>query len=301
MPVAHTRHAPAPSHMPSVPQVESACCAHSSSGSVPFVTGRQRPSAAVVLLFEQALQPSVQADSQQTLSTQKPLAHSAAAVQLVPLPAPVGVSDPPSEASFPASVVPPPPVPAEPPVPAAPPLPPVPVVPLVPAPPVPATLPPVPAVVPPVPAPPVPPTLPPVPAVVPPVPATPPLPAVPVVPPLPPTAPPVPPTLPPAPAVVPAEPVVPPLPPTLPPVPPRPAAPDPALSMPPSEVGPPPPPPHEANPRRLAIVRALTPSGSKERFAMQFIVCLLNADRYDEMRCIAKTFCCLPNDPRRRQ
>jgi hypothetical protein len=70
MPVAHTRHAPAPSHIPSVPQVDGASCAHSSSGSVPFVTGRQRPSVAPVFPFEQALQLSVHADSQQTPSTQ---------------------------------------------------------------------------------------------------------------------------------------------------------------------------------------------------------------------------------------
>src|SRR4029079_573357 len=157
MPLAHARHAPAPSHMPSLPHVDGACCAHSSSGSVPFVTGRQRPSAAAVLLFEQALQLSVQADSQQTPSTHSLLAHCAAVVQLVPFPAPVGVSGPPASTSPP-----PPPVPAEPPVPPDPPVPvvpaepPVPVVPPVPAtpiaPPVPATLPPVPAVLPPVPA-----------------------------------------------------------------------------------------------------------------------------------------------------
>src|SRR5262245_60195784 len=123
MPVPHTRHAPAPSHMPSVPQVDGACCAHSLSGSVPFVTGRQRPSAAPVLLFAQALQLSVQADSQQKPSTQKPLPHSAAAVQLVPLPAPVGVSVPPSSPPAPAVPPPPPVAPAEPPAPADPPVP----------------------------------------------------------------------------------------------------------------------------------------------------------------------------------
>ena len=79
VPDCHLRQAPAPSHVPSSPQLEAASCAHSLSGSVPAVTARQRPSAAPVLAFAQALQAPPQADSQQTPSTQKPLAHSAAA------------------------------------------------------------------------------------------------------------------------------------------------------------------------------------------------------------------------------
>jgi hypothetical protein len=45
MPAIHLRHAPVPLHMPSVPQVDGACCGHSSSGSEPAGIGRQRPSA----------------------------------------------------------------------------------------------------------------------------------------------------------------------------------------------------------------------------------------------------------------
>ena len=59
--------------------------AHSLSGSVPPVTGRHRPLAAPVLALEQALQRSAQADSQQTPSTQSPLAHWLAAVHAPPL------------------------------------------------------------------------------------------------------------------------------------------------------------------------------------------------------------------------
>jgi hypothetical protein len=43
MPEPHLRHAPAPSHIPSFPQVDVASCMHSPSGSVPPVIGRQRP------------------------------------------------------------------------------------------------------------------------------------------------------------------------------------------------------------------------------------------------------------------
>jgi hypothetical protein len=59
--------------------------AHSLSGSVPAVTGRQRPSATPVLTFAQALQRVAQADSQQTPSTQSPLAHWLAAEHDAPL------------------------------------------------------------------------------------------------------------------------------------------------------------------------------------------------------------------------
>jgi hypothetical protein len=80
----HRRQAPAPSQVPSSPQVEGCSCMHSSSGSVPPTIARQRPSAAVVLLAAQAKQPPVHADSQQTLSTQLPLPHSPAAAQAAP-------------------------------------------------------------------------------------------------------------------------------------------------------------------------------------------------------------------------
>jgi hypothetical protein len=59
--------------------------AHSLSGSVPPVTGRQRPSAAPVLALEQALQRVAQVDSQQTPSTQSPLAHWLPALHAPPL------------------------------------------------------------------------------------------------------------------------------------------------------------------------------------------------------------------------
>jgi hypothetical protein len=44
VPVAHRRQAPAPSHMPSRPQVDCDWDAQSPSGSEPPVIGRQRPS-----------------------------------------------------------------------------------------------------------------------------------------------------------------------------------------------------------------------------------------------------------------
>src|SRR5262245_47634012 len=114
MPEAHLRQAPAPSHSPSFPQVDVASCMHSLSGSVPPVTGRQRPFAWPVFAFAHAIQPAPHAVSQQTPSAQKPLAQSAAVVQEAPFAA----------ASAPASIAPPVPaalVPAAPVVPAAPP------------------------------------------------------------------------------------------------------------------------------------------------------------------------------------
>ena len=70
VPAIHLRQAPAPSHMPSSPQLEASAAVHSLSGSLPAVMGRQRPSAAPVLVLAQALQRPVQAVSQQTPSTQ---------------------------------------------------------------------------------------------------------------------------------------------------------------------------------------------------------------------------------------
>ena len=75
VPAEYNRQAPAPSHMPSFPQVEVASCAHSLSGSVPAAIGKQEPFAPPVLVFEQAEQRPEHADSQQTPSTQKALAH----------------------------------------------------------------------------------------------------------------------------------------------------------------------------------------------------------------------------------
>jgi len=68
--------------------VAAASCAQSPSGSVPPVTGRHRPSGWPVFAFEQALQPPAHVDSQQTPSTQLPVAHSPAA----PHGAPPGLS-----------------------------------------------------------------------------------------------------------------------------------------------------------------------------------------------------------------
>jgi hypothetical protein len=76
LPDCHLRQAPAPSHWPSSPQVETSSAVHSPSGSVPAVTARQRPLAAPVLAFAQALQAPLHADSQQTPSTQLPVVHS---------------------------------------------------------------------------------------------------------------------------------------------------------------------------------------------------------------------------------
>ena len=76
--------APAPSHCPSRPQVDADSWVQSPSGSVPPVTGRQRPSGWPVLAFEHAVHPAVHVDSQQTPSTQLALAHSPAAAQVAP-------------------------------------------------------------------------------------------------------------------------------------------------------------------------------------------------------------------------
>jgi hypothetical protein len=84
VPVPHFRHAPAPSHCPSSPQLEAVSCGHSPSGSVPALIERQRPFVCPVLALEQALQAPVQADSQQTASMQLPVAQSPGAVQLAP-------------------------------------------------------------------------------------------------------------------------------------------------------------------------------------------------------------------------
>jgi hypothetical protein len=80
------RQAPAPSHMPSWPQLDCVSCEHSLSGSVPATIGRQKPSPAEVFAFAQAEQAPAQADSQQTASTQKLLEQSPDAVQLAPSP-----------------------------------------------------------------------------------------------------------------------------------------------------------------------------------------------------------------------
>src|SRR5580692_8486593 len=184
----HLRQAPAPSHMPSNPQLVCVSAAHSLSGSLPAVTGRQRPSAAPVLALAQALQRPAQAVSQQTPSTQNPLRQSVAALQRPPLPPSTRLSLPASVAPLPAAAS----MPAAPPMPAMPPAPPLPFRPA--APPVPET-PPVPPVAT-APASPPAPTVPPVP--VPPVlTAPPPVPSLPASPAPPSPVPPVPPPPPP--------------------------------------------------------------------------------------------------------
>jgi hypothetical protein len=84
VPEDHLRQAPAPSHSPSSPQVDADSWVQSPLGSVPFETGRQRPSGWPVLALEQAEQRPAHAVSQQTLSTQFPLAHSPPPPQLAP-------------------------------------------------------------------------------------------------------------------------------------------------------------------------------------------------------------------------
>ena len=81
---SHCRHDPDPLQKPSVPQVDGAVAAQSLSGSVPPVTGRQRPFVWPVLPNAHAWHPLAQEDSQQTLSTQLPLMHSPPTAQVVP-------------------------------------------------------------------------------------------------------------------------------------------------------------------------------------------------------------------------
>jgi hypothetical protein len=85
VPAGQRRHAPAPSHVPSSPQLNVVCCGHSLPGSVPAVIGRHRPLAAPVIVPTHAVQPAVHAVSQHTPSTQLPLAHSVPAAHTVPL------------------------------------------------------------------------------------------------------------------------------------------------------------------------------------------------------------------------
>jgi hypothetical protein len=72
-PAPTLRHAPLPSHVPSLPHglagVAAVSSAHASWGSVPLATGAQVPSSPPVMAAEQASQPS-HALSQQTPSMQ---------------------------------------------------------------------------------------------------------------------------------------------------------------------------------------------------------------------------------------
>jgi len=87
VPEAHIWQLPAPSHSPSVPQVDAACIVHWALGSVPAATGPQVPSTPLPFLAAvHAVQVAVQAVLQQAPSTQKPDEHCDAIVQAEPLP-----------------------------------------------------------------------------------------------------------------------------------------------------------------------------------------------------------------------
>jgi hypothetical protein len=72
VPAGWRRHAPAPSHPPARPQVDAAWAGHSPAGSCAAAMGLQVPSDPARL---QAKQGCVQAEAQQTPSTQDPLLH----------------------------------------------------------------------------------------------------------------------------------------------------------------------------------------------------------------------------------
>jgi hypothetical protein len=82
VPLAYMRHAPPPSQVPSVPQVEAPLSAHWPRGSSPAATSVHVPAVPVRL---QERQLPVQAVRQQAPCSQKPLPHSAAVVQAAPL------------------------------------------------------------------------------------------------------------------------------------------------------------------------------------------------------------------------
>src|SRR5947207_3617281 len=112
VPEAYLRQAPVPSQTPSVPQLCAPMSSHSLRGSVPRSASMQVPTAPCRAQVRQA---SVQALSQQTPSTQNPLAHSVASRHDVPSdcrppvsapePSPPGPSfDDPSAAPAPVSI-----------------------------------------------------------------------------------------------------------------------------------------------------------------------------------------------------
>jgi hypothetical protein len=82
VPLAYNRHAPPPSHAPSVPQVDAPLSAHWPSGSAPAGTSVHVP---VVPASPHDRQAPVHAVRQQVPCSQKPLAHSAAVVHEAPL------------------------------------------------------------------------------------------------------------------------------------------------------------------------------------------------------------------------
>ena len=81
VPGPHLRHAPAPSQLPSRPQVVGAEAVQSLRASDPDTAGVQVPR---VPTPAQVMQAPVQAVAQQTPSTQKPLWQPPASVQAVP-------------------------------------------------------------------------------------------------------------------------------------------------------------------------------------------------------------------------
>jgi hypothetical protein len=96
VPIAYSRHAPLPSHAPSVPHDEAPWSAHWPSGSVPATTLPHTPSApAPLAALLHAWQVPPQAVLQQTPLAQKPLAHWSPAVHAAPFPF-VGVQVPPA-------------------------------------------------------------------------------------------------------------------------------------------------------------------------------------------------------------
>jgi hypothetical protein len=82
VPCAYLWQAPAPSQVPSLPQVGAPSSAHSLAGSVPAATGEQVPILPATL---QAWQVPLHAVSQQAPSMQWPVAHSPPAVQSAPM------------------------------------------------------------------------------------------------------------------------------------------------------------------------------------------------------------------------
>jgi hypothetical protein len=82
--VPYLRQAPAPLQKPSFPQVDLSAVAQSPSGSVPARTGSHWPFSLPVAALLHEAQRSSQRLSQQTLSTQEPVAHSALLAQPAP-------------------------------------------------------------------------------------------------------------------------------------------------------------------------------------------------------------------------
>jgi hypothetical protein len=84
VPLTNLRHAPAPSQVPSVPQVDAAVAVHwvATTGAVPAGTGAQVPT---LPISAHDWQVPVHAELQQTFCTQKPEPQSAAAAQVAPI------------------------------------------------------------------------------------------------------------------------------------------------------------------------------------------------------------------------